>query len=194
MKIACLHITLWATLLFGCEEARDPEATSTNNPRSTMPETATLAAYNGMPHLLDECINDGAMWRASVNPSALTGSFVECLIPFDEDNYEEGDLIPNYYKWVFDHYVVAERELKGLVAANLLHAANERGLKIDVSQEPTADEVLRQFRLSQIYLLEPEEAESGHVELSYYLGENFTGEIALIVSVDPLGVSKAGAQ
>jgi hypothetical protein len=143
-------------------------------------------------HVLDECYNDGLMWRASIRPSALTGTEVECLIPLDEENYEEDDLIPEYYKEVYDRYVAGEAELKESVAGLLLQAARGRGLLAGHAEPLVPDEVLSQFRLSQVCLLERDEAESGDVVLDFYLGESWAQNFTLIVSVNPLAVRMAG--
>jgi hypothetical protein len=175
----------------GCDKERNSQVMSQNSnvSRSILER---IEKYNGVPHLLDDCYNDGLMWRADVSPSALSGTTVECLIPFDDKNYEEGDLIPNYYKWVYDRYVESEGDLKGLVAANLLEAAKSRGLKIEASGQPTPEEILQQFELSMIFLLDPDEDERGHVMLCYAKGKSPKEEFDVVVSIDPLGVMIAG--
>ncbi len=150
-----------------------------------MADLTKLESYIDIPHRLDDCYNDGTMWRADVNPSALTGSFVECLIPFDDKNYQEGDLIPDYYKWAYDRYIESEPDLKGYIAAILFHEAIARGLEVEASKEATPDEILGRFRLSQIYLSEPDEYQQGQVELSFHLLETRGDSFEVIVSVAP---------
>lgn len=194
MKFAILMITVMAACLFACSKAGSNKSSSKMNPKIQMPDSSTLDSYNGTPHVLDECYNDGLMWRASLEPSALTGTFVELFIPLDEnyqdvEEWEDAELIPNYYKWVYDRYVKAEKDLKGTIAANLLFAATQNGWELPATSEPGPDEFLGNFRLSGIHMLEPGESDAGHVELHYHLGDNSNHDIVLIVSVEPIDVA-----
>lgn len=187
-------IALRAACLFGCSKGGGHKSSSKMNPKIQMPDSTMLASYNGTPHVLDECCNDGLMWRASLNPSALTGTFVDLFIPLDEnyedvEEWEDAELIPNYYKWVYDRYVKAEKDLKGTIAANLLDAATQKGWELPPNSEAGPDEFLANFRLSGIYFLEPGESNAGQVELHYYLGNDSNHGIVVVVSVEPIDVT-----
>lgn len=147
-----------------------------------------VKAYEGQKHLLDECYNDGAMWRACISPSALTGEYVECIIYLDEDTYTQDDLIPDYYKWVYDTYIEVESSLKPLIASHLMSIAEIKGAEIPFDSSSDIDTVLSHFPLSIIYIKEldlSEESENGHVELHYSVAGDF---YSLTISVRPAKV------
>ena len=139
-----------------------------------------------MPHVLDDCVNDGLMWRASIDPSAFTGSFVECLIPLDENCWddEREHYIPDHYKQLYDLYIEREPDFRDQIASVLLLWANEQDLLPQNENPSSATGVLSHFRLSQIYF--PEDLKEGEMkaELLFYPGEAWSPQMEIQIDLN----------
>ena len=124
---------------------------------------------SAVKHILDGCYNDGVMWRASVDQSAITGGLLEFLIPFDAQDYEEGDLIPDHYKETYDLYVEKESRLKPVVAELLCRWSESHGHPAGPLSPDDTDEVLAKFDFFHVAIPENLPTDARVVALFFFM-------------------------